>query len=69
MSRNSGTSSLDTSLGGESPTGPLKARKKLGGRKNSEENLLDDRGSTGGALRTTNSAEDVHNLEKTHKVF
>lgn len=49
-------------VGSESPSGPLKARKKLGARKKSEENLLDDTGSSGKILRPASSAEDLHVL-------
>ena len=53
------TSSLD-SVGSESPSGPLKARKKLRTRKSSQENLLDDSPSNGVVVRPATSAEDLH---------
>ena len=53
----------ESNTGSESPSGPLKARKKLGARKASEENLLDDGGSSSGkVLRPASSAEDLHTL-------
>lgn len=46
--------------GGESPSGPLKARKlKI---RNSQENLLDDKPSNGAVMRPATSAEDLHVL-------
>ena len=57
------TAQTDSNPGSESPSGPLKARKKLGARKASEENLLDDGGSSSGkVLRPASSAEDLHTL-------
>lgn len=53
------TSSLD-SVGSESPSGPLKARKRLRTRKSSQENLLDDSSSNGVVVRPATSAEDLH---------
>lgn len=61
--QHSSSTQSESNTGSESPSGPLKARKKLGARKASEENLLDDSGSSSGkVLRPASSAEDLHTL-------